>query len=223
MASQHEPKNEEALLLPGAGATRGMKNAPPSLQDYVEQLHSHRGALNLFNGADARGGPRARKAAAIAKTLKVSRKGVPQKNGKTLVARANDANETRARVKFRGAVRSERSIRKAQDSTDLLIPKAVVRRLCREIAYDVQRGPDELRFSKAAFEILHCALEQRAIEEFAAAQQITDNARRVTLYARDMQVLKVVAKIIKNGGGVIPRVVYMQEIGNGKRKLVHMR
>lgn len=88
------------------------------------------------------------------------------------------------RHRFRPGTVAIREIKRYQKSVDLLLPRAPVKRLIREIA---QPYRDELRFSKQAMEALQEASESYIVDLFADANVAAIEHERKTVTARDIR------------------------------------
>jgi histone H3/H4 len=90
--------------------------------------------------------------------------------------------------------RAIEEIRKQQDSTELLIPKASFQRLAREIgnSLDPRRRYSEVtfRWTKEALEALQAAAEDYLVSVFGKAQICALHAKRVTLKADDLALIR---------------------------------
>ena len=78
-------------------------------------------------------------------------------------------------------------IRKYQKSTELLLRKAPFMRLVREIAQDFK---SELRFTSQTVEYLQTACEAFVVRRFENANKCAIHAKRVTIFPKDMQLVK---------------------------------
>lgn len=76
-----------------------------------------------------------------------------------------------------------REVRKYQNSTDLLIPRAPFRRLVREIVVNLK---DTIRVQRSALDALQEASESYIIGVLNDANLCTIHAKRVTLFPKDL-------------------------------------
>ncbi|PRP78804.1 histone H3.3-like isoform 1 [Planoprotostelium fungivorum] len=76
-------------------------------------------------------------------------------------------------------------VRKLQNATDLLIPRAPFIRLVRELTHEV--GSSEVRWTKSGMEALQHASEAHLIELLELANHCAVHAKRVTVMCRDLQ------------------------------------
>jgi len=86
--------------------------------------------------------------------------------------------------RFRPGTVAIREIRRYQKSVDLLLPKAPVRRLIREVAAPYK---DELRFSRQCMDALQEASEAYLVDLFHDSNLCAIEHERKTLTARDMR------------------------------------
>ena len=82
-----------------------------------------------------------------------------------------------------------REIRKYQNRSDLLIPKAPFVRVCKELLQNNQ-WVDGQRFSVQAVQALQEAAEAYLTQLFEDSQLLAIHAHRVTLMARDMNLCR---------------------------------
>jgi len=80
-----------------------------------------------------------------------------------------------------------REIRKFQKTTELIIPRAAMYRLIREIAQDIKV---DLRFTKDALEALHESAEAYMYTMMELTNLCAIHARRVTIMSKDMQLAR---------------------------------
>lgn len=81
---------------------------------------------------------------------------------------------------------AEREIKKAKDSTKLLIPKQAFQRLVREIAFNVM--PD-LRMQSTALEAIQDVTEAYVVQVMEDTRECTEHAGRQTITSRDMRLV----------------------------------
>jgi histone H3 len=114
-------------------------------------------------------------------------KAEPVKNASTAEIPAV-AGEKKARKphRFRPGTVALREIRRYQKSTDLLIKKAPIRRLVREIDQDIHANNCH-RFNGEAMSAIHTAAEAYLEELFASAIAISINRKATTLQRKDMR------------------------------------
>lgn len=85
--------------------------------------------------------------------------------------------------RYRPGTISLREIRRYQQSTELLIPKAAFRRLVREIGQDLK-----VRFQPSAIIALQEDAEAFIVDLFVSACLLAIHSRRVTIKVEDMQI-----------------------------------
>jgi histone H3 len=90
-----------------------------------------------------------------------------------------------------------REIRKYQKSTKLLLPRAPIRRIVKQMIDNVRTTTDDLRVSPAALCALQEAAETYLVYLFADSNQVSAVARRVTLYPKDMDCAYRIGERIK--------------------------
>jgi histone H3/H4 len=83
-------------------------------------------------------------------------------------------------------------IRKMQKSTELIISKAAISRLIREICQeDLGRKPGEdLRWTSAGIAAVHTAAEDYMTKIFESTNRLAIHAKRVTILPKDMQLAR---------------------------------
>lgn len=77
-----------------------------------------------------------------------------------------------------------REVRKYQNSTEMLIPRAPFRRLVREIVLNLK---DSIRIRSSALDALQEATEAYITSVLGDANLCTIHAKRVTLFPKDLQ------------------------------------
>ena len=97
------------------------------------------------------------------------------KNGKLVLGKHH---------RLKSGTRSLREIRKYQRSTKTLVPKAVFKRLIREVRSDLHL---DCSFAKETYEALQEAAERYCVEIFNVANRIATHSKRVTLYPKDIE------------------------------------
>lgn len=90
--------------------------------------------------------------------------------------------------RFKNSTIALRDIRRAQKSTELLIPRACFERLVREIVHE-QSGGEELHLQAGVLAILHEAAENYMTLEFKKAATLANHSNRVTVSGADMQLI----------------------------------
>ncbi|KAI9881948.1 MAG: hypothetical protein M1823_006340 [Watsoniomyces obsoletus] len=97
--------------------------------------------------------------------------------------------------------RALKEIKRFQTSTELLLPKAPFQRLVREIA-DYERHEiggtvrDGVRFNAMALGALQEAAEAFLVSEFEMTNLLALHAKRVTIQAKDMQLVEQLRKMM---------------------------
>ncbi|XP_062385381.1 histone H3-like centromeric protein A [Sardina pilchardus] len=94
----------------------------------------------------------------------------------------------RKKKRFRPGTKALMEIRKYQKSTDLLLRKAPFSRLVREICMSFCR--DDLRWQGYALLALQEAAEAFLVRLFSDANLCAIHAKRVTLFPRDLQLVR---------------------------------
>jgi len=92
------------------------------------------------------------------------------------------AQKTRKKRRFHAGVVALRKIKKYQKTTDLLIPKAPVMRVIRELCTD-----ENARWGKNAIQMLHQAGEQFLINIFQKAQNNACFDKRIEIREGELQ------------------------------------
>uniref|UniRef100_A0A914YI28 Histone H2A/H2B/H3 domain-containing protein n=1 Tax=Panagrolaimus superbus TaxID=310955 RepID=A0A914YI28_9BILA len=98
------------------------------------------------------------------------------------------------------AVVALREIRRYQRSNELLLRRLPFQRLVREVSQNYTIGT--LRFQKAAVEAIQHAAEAYLVQLFEDANLCAIHAKRVTLTARDMQLVMALRPFGDPGKGV---------------------
>lgn len=94
------------------------------------------------------------------------------------------------RHRYRPGTVALREIRKYQKSTDLLIRKLPFQRLVREIAQDLRKEGEHMRFQSTAILALQEAAESYLVSLFEDTNLCAVHAKRVTIMAKDMQLAR---------------------------------
>ncbi|EED11669.1 histone H3, putative [Talaromyces stipitatus ATCC 10500] len=94
---------------------------------------------------------------------------------------------------------SLREIRRYQKSTDLIIPKLPFQTLVREIAQDISLTAD-LRWQSSAILALQEAAEAFLVKEFEMTNLCAVHAHRVTIQAKDMELVDRLRRIMTGSG-----------------------
>lgn len=108
-------------------------------------------------------------------------KGKPTSKGKSLPP------ELKKRRRYRPGTVAIRDIRKYQNTTHLLIPKAPFQRLVKEIIVEQKEGT---RLQLDALRALQEAAEAYLVDLFEAAQLCAIHGKRVTLMSKDIQLAR---------------------------------
>lgn len=95
-----------------------------------------------------------------------------------------DAAKVRKPHRYRPGTVALREIRRYQRSTDLLVQRAPMKRLVREIGQGLSTNP--IRFKSKALDAIHAAAESYLQDVFKKSIAISLNGKSVTLKARDM-------------------------------------
>jgi histone H3/H4 len=98
---------------------------------------------------------------------------------------------TRQKRRLKPGARALREIRKFQKSSELLIRKACFQRLVRSIAQTVRPN---FRFQSAALAAMQDATEAYLVSAFEDANLATIHAKRVTVSARDLDLVSRVKR-----------------------------
>lgn len=106
--------------------------------------------------------------------------------------KTTNSGSTRKVRRWRPGTVALREIRKFQNNpkhnTRLVVPKAAMIRLFREIAQEQSIG-GSVRFGKEALRALHTATESFVTEMFQKADKLRGHAKRKTLHPSDVQVM----------------------------------
>ncbi|XP_037398825.1 histone H3-like centromeric protein A [Pygocentrus nattereri] len=114
----------------------------------------------------------------------------PPRPPPTRTRRSSGPSETPPRKKrrFRPGMRALMEIRKYQKSTDLLLRKGPFSRLVREVCQMFSQ--EHLKWQAYALMALQEAAEAFLVRLFSDANLCAIHAKRVTLYARDIQLAR---------------------------------
>lgn len=96
---------------------------------------------------------------------------------------SSPSSDTRKVRRWRPGTVALREVRKYQQSTDFLIPRAPFRRLVKEIVLNVK---DSIRVSTSAVDALQEATEAYITGVLGDANLCTIHAKRVTLFPKDL-------------------------------------
>jgi len=97
-------------------------------------------------------------------------------------------NESTIKKRYRPGSKALQEIRQYQRGTGFLIPSASFQRLVRQLTADISQHP--LRFTEDAFDCIQTASEAFLIQLFEDSVLAMINAKRVTLMASDMQLIR---------------------------------
>lgn len=95
--------------------------------------------------------------------------------------------------RWKPGTKALREIRKYQKTTDLLIPKAGFRRLCREVASEMGHS---IFWNEQAFDALQESAEKEIVETFELSNLMAIGATRVTIDAKDMKAVGAIRREI---------------------------
>uniref|UniRef100_T1J8B6 Core Histone H2A/H2B/H3 domain-containing protein n=1 Tax=Strigamia maritima TaxID=126957 RepID=T1J8B6_STRMM len=112
----------------------------------------------------------------------------PGQRGRPRPADTDDDPPPRARKRYRPGVKAAKEIQKFQNSTDLLIRKLPFSRLVREVCSDL--SVFTFRWEARALEALQEASEAYLVDILEHANLCVNHAKRVTLYPRDIRLVK---------------------------------
>lgn len=105
--------------------------------------------------------------------------------------------------KFSEPVRMHRACKEAMGATTMLLPRAAVDRIIREITAEFAASDDSLRWTEAAKFALHLGLEAFGVEFFSEINVLASHAGRVAPLPIDVKVRKVVQQECKGGNVVM--------------------
>ena len=128
----------------------------------------------------------------MARTKQIVRKSTGVKAPRKQLAtkgplKISTAGGVKKRPRYRPGTVALREIRKYQKSTELLIRKLPFQRLVREIARDYKI---DIRFQSAAIGALQQASEAYLVEFFHDTNLCAIHAKRVTIMAKDMKLVR---------------------------------
>ncbi|KAF7876636.1 hypothetical protein EAF04_001721 [Stromatinia cepivora] len=109
---------------------------------------------------------------------------------RTKKSRVRSANKKKWR--FKPGTVALREIRRYQKSTELFIPKLPFRRLVKEIMHD----HGSFRIQSSALEALQEAAESTIVTEFEMTNLCAIHAKRVTIQAKDMVLVRRLRKMM---------------------------
>ena len=92
--------------------------------------------------------------------------------------------------RYRPGTRALMEIRKYQKSTDLLLRKLPFARVVKEVAQDMYRGGEPLRWQASAIMALQEAAEAFLVHLFEDANLCAIHAKRVTIQKKDIQLAR---------------------------------
>ena len=122
--------------------------------------------------------------------LAAKRKRMPGSGGKKRTSGTNDRAFGYVKPRrYRPGTVALRQIRHFQKSTELLLRKSPFARLVREIAQD-HYLPGDLMWQSTAIQALQEAAEAYLVGLFEDTNIVAINARRVTIFPRDMHVVR---------------------------------
>jgi histone H3 len=100
-----------------------------------------------------------------------------------------DAKVRKPRHRWRPGTVALREIRRYQMSTNTLVPRAPMRRLIREIMYDIN---PELRLKDTAASAMHECAEAFLIKLLSDTNLMAIHTHRVTIQPRDMSAVRFI-------------------------------
>ncbi|KAI9881858.1 MAG: hypothetical protein M1823_006430 [Watsoniomyces obsoletus] len=128
-------------------------------------------------------------------------KTVTTADGRVLPATTGQVRMPKRKRRAKPGNRALREIKRFQTSTELLLPKAPFQRLVREIA-DYERHEiggtvrDGVRFNAVALGDLQEAAEAFLVSEFEMTNLLALHGKRVTIQAKDMQLVEQLRKMM---------------------------
>ncbi|ELR07648.1 hypothetical protein GMDG_08503 [Pseudogymnoascus destructans 20631-21] len=114
-------------------------------------------------------------------------------------SQASNNHAQKATRRAKSGTKALRDIRRQQLDTSLIIPKLPFQRLVREIAADFKSN---LRFQQSAILALQEAAECFLIREFGMTNLLAIHAKRVTIQAKDMILVRRLRDMMFNHGAV---------------------
>ncbi|MHA1679850.1 MAG: histone H3 family protein [Promethearchaeota archaeon] len=118
-------------------------------------------------------------------------KSAPKIALKSRIPSLNDTKKSRKPHRFKQGTVALREIRKYQKSTKLLLRKAPVARLVREIAEESQQG---VRFQRSALLAIQELLEVRAVDLMMDSNLLAIHTKRVGIQAKDLALVALLEK-----------------------------
>lgn len=130
----------------------------------------------------------ARKEASATGKVGISR---PEKSLSVRTPTISQADRPKASKHYSTATNVLREIKYYQTTLGFLIPKASLVRIIRGITKNVSKAPekDSMRFTAAALNILHEAIENHLVYLLELSYMAARHAKRVTLYASDIRLI----------------------------------
>ena len=107
---------------------------------------------------------------------------------KGLLVKKKKSASGKRRKRYRPGTLALREIRRLQQSTDLLVPKAPFQRIVREIVTDIKG--ESLKWQTKALDALHLATEAYLIGLFEDSNLCVTHAKRVTIMPRDISLAR---------------------------------
>lgn len=104
-------------------------------------------------------------------------------------------NPVKIRRRYRPGTVALRQIRKYQKSVNLLIPRRSLARLIREITQDLNVG---IRYQATAIDAIREAAEAYLVGVFDDANTCAIHAKRVTIFPKDLQLVKRLRGLAEN-------------------------
>ena len=185
-ATTNARRNEERVSEENSTAANEATNAQRSGEGASEENST---AANAAENTNL--GPRAARRAGGRGRRGQSSLNSQIQGGKTPRRRPTEGRRVRRRRKMRPGEGALKEIRKMQNSTDLLIAKASIARLIREITQSITpKGEQGFRFTSTAIAALHEAAEAHAVKTFEMSMLAAIHAKRVTLMPKDMQFVR---------------------------------
>ena len=122
------------------------------------------------------------------KAEETSKREVVTKSGQAIIPKKQIPAPAKKR-RFSQKVRAHREIKKAQRGTDLLVPKASMSRLIKEVLKEVadEMGMEPTRITKNAMHNLREASENFLIETMQLGTMLQTYSKRDTLTKRDLK------------------------------------
>ena len=114
---------------------------------------------------------------------------------------ARKSAPTRRKHRYKPGTVALREIRRAQKSTELLIPRIPFQRLVREIMSQVSRIGATFRIQGTALSALQEATEAFLIREFELSQLAALHRSRITLLVKDMRLVQKIVRVLAGEPG----------------------